>query len=596
MPPLLSCSDLEKSFSARPLFQGITLSIGEKERIGMLGPNGAGKSTLLKIFAGLETADAGRLSIPKGTRLAYLAQQEAFPAESTVGEFLAAALEAEPLSDEEKRARIGEIRSVVGFSSLDAKLGTLSGGWQKRAAIAARLVLHPDLLLLDEPTNHLDLEAIRWLEDFIEHAECSIVIISHDRTLLENVTNRIVEINRIYPQGFFNIEENYSRYLEKREEFLLGVARYEESLRNKVRREIEWLLQGAKARTTKSRGRIQQAGRLIEELKGYEGRSRSQGTAGIDFQASGRKTKKLIELIEAGKSLGGRELWKGVDLVLSPGVRVGVVGANGSGKSTLLKILNNTLEPDTGRVVRAPRLQVVKFEQDRASLNPEVSLKRALSPDGDNVIYRDQPYHVAAWARRFLFQPEQLEAPVRSLSGGEQARLLIAKLMLRTADVLLLDEPTNDLDIDTLQILEESLEEFPGAIVLVTHDRFMLDRVSTTILGLDGRGGALFFASYRQWEDYLEALAAEEVPREKPAQKPAAEGEKKKLSYHEQREVKSLESKAAKLEGEIGKFKEELMSPEIAQDAKRLNQVCADLDAKQKELDKVLERWVELQG
>ncbi|MFN8389612.1 MAG: ABC-F family ATP-binding cassette domain-containing protein [Bdellovibrionota bacterium] len=597
MSSLLSCSALEKSFGSRPLFQGITLSIGEGERVGMLGPNGAGKSTLLKIFAGLDTPDDGKLNRRKGVRLAYLAQDDRLPADSTVGEYLEQALMNEPLAPEERHARVGEVRSIVGFPDLDMRIGTLSGGWRKRAALAAQLVLHPDLLLLDEPTNHLDLEGIRWLEKFVDDAECAIVIISHDRALLENVTNRIVEINRIYPQGFFSVDGNYSRFLEKRAEYLEGLARYEEGLRNKVRREIEWLRQGAKARTTKSRGRIQQAEKLIDELKGYEARSAAQGSAGIDFLASGRKTKKLLELVEVSKSLGGRELFKDIEFVLSPGVRVGVVGANGSGKSTLLNVLSGTLEPDRGRVVRAPRLRLVKFEQDRSSLDPDLSLKRILAPDGDSVIYRGESLHVAAWAKRFLFRSEQLEAPVRSLSGGEQARLLIARLMLSPADVLLLDEPTNDLDIDTLQVLEESLEEFEGAVVLVTHDRFMLDRVSTTVLGLDGTGAGTFFASYGQWEEFLQSGKGEKKSRptskSEPLEAPAADT-KKKLSYHEQRELLGLEQKTAGLEAQTAQIKEQLMDPAIAQDAKRLNELCAELATKQEELERLLERWIEL--
>jgi len=288
--------------------------------------------------------------------------------------------------------------------------------------------------------------------------------------------------------------------LERREEFLEVQAKQQESLATKVRREVEWLRRGPKARTGKSRARVDSAGRLIEALSASMSRSRT-ATAKIDFTASDRKTKRLIETEGIAKTLGGRRLFQNLNLVLSPGVRIGLVGANGSGKTTLLKILEGKMEPDEGAIRRADRLQIVSFAQDRGEhLNLETNLRRTLCPDGDSVIYRERPIHVAAWAKRFLFRDEQLEMPVSRLSGGERARVMIARLMLASADLLLLDEPTNDLDIPTLEVLEESLLEFAGAVVLVSHDRYMLDRVSTIVIGLDGGEGGVF-ADYSQWEE-----------------------------------------------------------------------------------------------
>ncbi len=285
---------------------------------------------------------------------------------------------------------------------------------------------------------------------------------------------------------------NYSEFLEKREDFLEAQKKQTEALATKVRREIEWLRRGPKARTGKSRARIDSAGRLIEEFSAANQRARG-GTAKIDFTASDRKTKRLIEAEDIGITLGGRRLFQNLTLTLSPGVRIGLVGANGSGKTTLLKLLAGELEPDEGEIRRADRLQIVSFAQDRgAHLDPSISLRRALCPEGDMVIYRDRTIHVAGWAKRFLFLDEQLEMPVSKLSGGERARVMIARLMLATADVLLLDEPTNDLDIPTLEVLEDSLLDFPGAIVLVSHDRYLLDRVSTIVIGLDGGEGTAF--------------------------------------------------------------------------------------------------------
>ncbi len=590
MSLLLSCSTLSKSFSSRPLFQGITLNIMDGERIGMLGPNGAGKSTLLKIFAGLEDPDQGDLFRKKNLKLAYLDQDQRFSPGETVEQALSKGLAKENLSEGQVRGRIGEIRSIMGFPDLKQTAESLSGGWQKRLSIAAQIISEPELLLLDEPTNHLDLEGINWLEEFIKKINCAVIIISHDRTLLENVTTRIIEINRLYPQGFFSIEGNYSRYLEKREEFLQGIASYEDSLKNKVRREIEWLRQGAKARTTKAKGRIQGAHALIEELQQYQSRSNSQGTANIDFLSSGRKTKKLIEVENISKSLGNRLLFNNLSFILTSGIRLGIVGANGSGKSTLLKILDKTLTADSGKITWAEQLQIVKFEQNRASLNQELSLKRSLAPDSDHLIYRGNETHVASWAKRFLFRSEQLDMPVRSLSGGEQARLLIAKLMLEPADILLLDEPTNDLDIDTLQVLEESLEDFPGAVVLVTHDRFMLDRLSSIILGFDQEGKSTFFASYQQWEEFSKENSEEQFNKKG---KNSVSGIKR-ATQAEQKELTKLERQIEKLEKIIADFKNKIKEPEIIKNIPELEKLCYELHQKEKDLSLLVEKWAEI--
>ena len=281
-----------------------------------------------------------------------------------------------------------------------------------------------------------------------------------------------------------------------------------------MRREIEWLRRGAKARTTKAKGRIQEAGRLIEELGDARARA-AGGTAGIEFPASGRRTRKLLVARGLSKALGGRPLFRDLDLAVVRGTRVGLLGPNGSGKTTLLDLLAGALVPDAGEIERAEGLRLVRFDQHRASLDPDQSLRRALSPEGDTVVFQGRTIHVASWAKRFLFRPEQLELPVGRLSGGEQARILIARLMREPADLLILDEPTNDLDIPTLEVLEDSLAEFEGGLVLVTHDRFMLDRVSTVILALDGEGGAETFADYAQWEATRAARVT--APRDAPA-------------------------------------------------------------------------------
>ena len=364
-------------------------------------------------------------------------------------------------------------------------------------------MLEPDVLLMDEPTNHLDVEGILWLERLLRAEARAFLVVSHDRRFLEAVTSRMIEINRSYPTGVFEAKGHYSDFLEQRDAALQAQANYEASLANRVRREVEWLRRGPKARTTKAKSRIDSAGRLIEELNSADAR-KDQGTAGINFTASGRRSKQLVEATQLCKSLGGRPIVKDLDLLLGPGQRLGLLGPNGSGKSTLLKLIAGTLKPDSGTITRADKLRVVTFEQHRESLDQSSSLRRSLAPHGDAVVYQDRSIHLVSWAKRFLFRPEQLDLPVSRLSGGEQARLLIARLMLQPADLLILDEPTNDLDIPTLDVLEDSLLEFPGALMLVTHDRWLLDRVSTILLAMDGTGQTEWFADYAQWESAQE--------------------------------------------------------------------------------------------
>lgn len=318
-------------------------------------------------------------------------------------------------------------------------------------------------------------------------------MISHDRYFLENCTNRIVELGPQYPEGYIKIDGNYSEFLRRKQSFLEGQANHEAALANRMRRELEWLSRGPKARSTKAKYRKDDAQRLQEELQQVRQRNSQNKTVNIDFSGTERKTKKLLELKGIKKSLGNKILFEDVNLILSPGVRLGLLGRNGTGKSTLLHILQGNLEADSGQIKKAEAVKIVLFDQKREQLNLDHSLRKALSPAGDSVVYRGQSIHVNGWAKRFLFRPDQLETPIGKLSGGEQARILIARLMLQPADILLLDEPTNDLDIPSLEILEESLIDFPGSIVLVTHDRYLLDQVTNRILGLDGEGGVYNF-------------------------------------------------------------------------------------------------------
>jgi ABC transport system ATP-binding/permease protein len=595
---LISLQNISKTFGVRPLFQGLSVVISEGERIGLIGPNGSGKSTLVSILAGVETADEGIVAFRKNVRTGYVPQESRFSAGETVRSVLNDALKGESSDEYERESRINVAAGRAGFDSLDLEAASLSGGWKKRLSIARELVREPDVLLLDEPTNHLDLDGIIWLEKLLIGSSFASLVVSHDRYFLENVVSDMIEINRIYPEGIFRVKGNYSEFLLKREEFVELQNKQRESLENVVRREVEWLRRGPKARTTKSKARIDQAGRMMSELADMQSRAMT-GTTQIDFSASGRKTKKLIAVEGLRKELGGRTLFQKLNLNLAPGVRLGLVGPNGSGKTTLLRILAGQMEADAGTIERADGLRIVYFDQHRERLDPTQSLRSALCPHGDNVIFRDRPMHVVSWAKRFLFRTEQLDLAVERLSGGERARVAIANLMLEPADVLMLDEPTNDLDINTLEVLEANLLDFTGALVLVTHDRYMLDRVSTIVLGLDGKGDSGLFADYSQWEqfrsDAAKDLAAKDLKVEPQAvAKPAPP--KKRLSYIEQREWDQIETLIHAAEDKLAGVQRALEDPVVTSDPKRLQECYAQLQPSQAEVDRLYERWAELEA
>jgi ATP-binding cassette subfamily F protein uup len=592
MAVLLTAESLTKSFTSRPLFEGLSFTVSEGDHVGLVGPNGSGKSTLLKILAGVEESDSGTRAVRKGLRVGYVPQDPVFAPGQTVEEVLLEALRDDHTLDEhEKFGRVSIVLGKTGFMEPEARSETLSGGWRKRLAIAQQLVREPDILLLDEPTNHLDVEGILWLESMLRSEPEAFVAVSHDRYFLENITGRMLELNRVYPNGLLQTTGTYSDLLEKRDEVLRNEAAYQETLANLVRREMEWLRRGPKARSTKAKARIQNAERLIDELD--EGRERAMTfSAEIDFTASQRKTKRLWSARGLRKQMGDRRILDNLDLLLSPGSRLGILGPNGSGKTTLLRMIIGELQPDAGTIEQAEGLRVVYFEQNRESLDPNLTLRRALAPEGDTVVYRDRAMHVAGWAKRFLFRTEQLETAVSRLSGGEKARIVLARLMLQPADLLVMDEPTNDLDIPTLDVLEESLLEFPGALVLVTHDRYLLDRISTRILALDGKGGAEFFA------DLTQALQPrrERPPAAAPAITPTPASKQKRLGYLEQREFDTMEATVLKAETRLAEAKQRAEDPAVAADAAALQARFAELTAAQAEVDRLYARWAELEA
>jgi len=608
MALILSCTGLSKSFGSRLLFENISLGISEGERLGLIGANGSGKSTLLKILAGRLEPDSGSISLRRNTRVGYVAQDVTQLPDLPASEVIASAITDEHLDEHERASRVHQALGRAGFTDGAVRAGTLSGGWKRRLAIARELAAAPDLLFLDEPTNHLDLEGILWLERLLAGAPFAAVVVSHDRYFLDNVVNDMAELGRVWPDGIFRVEGSYTTFLEKKEQFLEAQSNRQEALENRVRREVEWLRRGPKARTGKSRARIDEAGRLMRELSDLESRSVSR-TATIDFTASGRRTKRLLTVENLSKSCarnvdgglageaGNSQLFHSLGFVLGPGTRLGLLGPNGSGKTTLLKILAGELAPDSGEIIRAEALRTVYFDQTREQLDPAATLREGLGAHGDTVIYRDRPIHVAGWAKRFLFDAGQLDRPIASLSGGEQARVLIARLMLQPADLLLLDEPTNDLDIPTLEVLEDNLTEFPGALVLVTHDRYLLDRVATAVLGLDGEGRWQMFADYWQWEQAraeARGKPAPEIDKAKPI--PSQAVQKKKLSYLEAREMEGMEARILEAEQELERLRALMQAPDVVTDGARLQETYTQMQAAEARVEELYNRWAELEA
>ena len=622
---VLNATDLTRSFAARELFSGVCLSLEDHERLALIGPNGSGKSTLLKILAGQDEPDSGTVKVGRGLRAAYVAQQDRFAPNSTV---LSAVLDelrktfkAGKLpqfhDDHELELAADMTLARTELPDLHQRTDSLSGGQRKRLAIARELAKEPDILLLDEPTNHLDVEGIDWLEEILSVGDFASIVVTHDRMFLESVAMRIVELSHSYPQGTFSVAGNYSEFLRRKEEFLDGQAKQEQSLSNQVREDLRWLSRGAKARRTKSKARIGASYERIDELAELRGRNAAHKAAQIEFDSTGRQTHKLLEARGISKRYGDRQLFEDLDVILTPGSVLGLLGPNGAGKSTLIKVLTGEIESDPasdaaikkaladpmrppgapapGTINRADKLRVVVFSQHRSELDPEMTLKDTLSPHADSVIYRDRMVHVVSWAAKFLFKKEDLRTPIKALSGGEQARIHIARLMLEPADVLVLDEPTNDLDIPSLEVLENSIEEFEGAVVLVTHDRAMLADLSTQVLWLDGQGGTRYFTDYDQWSrrDVGKPASAKSAEAAPPPPPPP---EKPKLNYKEQQELAKMEKNIQTAEAEVDRLTALTSESELLKDPKKLQEVCKKLAEAQAKVARMYARWEELEA
>ncbi len=597
MSILVNAHQLRHSFSARPLFQGISFSILSGERVGLIGPNGAGKSTLLKILAGEISPDEGTLSTQRGLRIAYLEQVPLFSEGSSVQSAIMEG--ARDPSDFKTLSLAKEIQSKLSLS--DSPIDQLSGGWKKRVALARELIKEPDLLLLDEPTNHLDIESILWLEGFLAQAPFATLTITHDRLFLQRVSNRILELDRRIPGGLFKTDGDYATYLEIKQEMMESQERQEVRIKNTLRHETEWLRRGAKARTTKQQARIKRVYEIEKEAEELSYRNQNI-TARIEFQNAERNPKKLIEVKKISKTYGSELVVPHLDLVLTPKSRIGLLGPNGCGKSTLIRLLVGKEKPDSGSTFFSEQLQIAYFDQNRESLDPNLSILKTLCPRGDFVDYRGTQVHIKSYLDRFLFGPEQMQMAVGKISGGEQSRILIAKLMLQKANVLVLDEPTNDLDIATLDVLQGVLQDFNGAVLLVTHDRYFLDQVASQILafGEDDKGKKQItsFTGLEQWETWND-LQTKKKDREethlKGSQNKYTAIRKRKLSFKETHELQNIEPNIKIAEDKMATLTALSTQPETLRNRLRLTELSNEMAKTQAEIDRLYALWGELE-
>jgi ATP-binding cassette subfamily F protein uup len=608
MAILVTARNLSKSFGSRPLFDGVSFTLAEGERVGLIGPNGAGKTTLLRLLAGSDTPDAGELLPRRGLRVGHLEQVPCIPPGLTVRQAVLAG--APHLTDPEAQwraaGRADELLSRLELTSAqagaDAPVDRLSGGWRKRVALARELLRQPDLLLLDEPTNHLDVDSILWLEKLLARAPFATVTITHDRLFLQRVAQRILELDRRNPGGLLAVDADYATFVERKADLMTAQEQRESSLRNTLRRETEWLRRGPPARSTKQQARTKRAVALADAIDELAERNLVR-TAAIDFAGTGKRPRRLLEARGIAKSYGDRCIFADLDLFVGPGSRIGLIGPNGCGKSTLLRVLVGQEAPDRGDILRADGLECAFFQQHREALDPEVSVVDTLCPGGDHVTFRGARVHASGYLARFLFRSEHQDLKVGQLSGGEQSRLALACLMLRPADVLVLDEPTNDLDLATLDVLEESLVGFAGAVLLVTHDRYFLDRVTTQLLAFPTAPGAAGritpLVGLAQWESwYGEQLAAtaSATTKARPAASSPAPAPRRKLSYQDQRDFDTIESRITLAEARLAALVAEQHSPAVASNAARLVELGSAIATAQAEVDALYRRWSELEA
>ena len=594
-PPILTLADLKLGFGGNPLFEGVSLAVHPGERIALVGRNGSGKSTLMKVMAGMVAPDAGVRFLRPGLTVGYMAQDPDFTGYATLGDFVAAAVDPAEFWRAEMAMEGVKLRAEIAPEAA-------SGGERRRAALARLLAEAPDLMLLDEPTNHLDVTAIAWLEDYLKETRAAVVVISHDRAFLRALTDRILwvdrgEVRRL-DQGFAAFEEWRDKVFEDED-----LARHK--LDRLIKAEGRWAVEGISARRKRNQGRVRRLAEMRDERRGQIQRL---GAAKMEFESATRSGKLVLEAEGVGKGFGGRTILRDFALKVQRGERIALVGPNGVGKTTLLKLLTGELEPDEGTVRLGVNLNRAVFDQNRAALDPTASLWNTLTGDADlgvsgrndQVMVRGKPRHVVGYLKEFLFAEGQARSPVSALSGGEKARLLLARLMARDSNLLVLDEPTNDLDVETLDLLQELVDDYDGTVLLVSHDRDFVDRVATTTIAMEGDGTAQIYAG--GWSDYQSqrpadgAAAPAAAKAAAPAPKAAAP-RGPKLSFTQTHRLEKLPGEMDRLTAEIGKLAELLADPQLyARDPGRFAQATAAMAERQAALAKAEEDWMELEA
>ena len=596
-PPLLQITDISLTFGGNPIFDDLSLTVHQGDRVALVGRNGSGKSTLMKVMGGLVEPDRGDRVVPSGTSVGYMEQEPDLSGFATLGEFATSALSAS------EKYPVERASEGLKFDP-DRPVSTASGGERRRAALAKLMAEAPDLMLLDEPTNHLDIEAISWLEDELKTTRKGFVLISHDRRFLSELTRATLWIDRGQVR---RQEQGFSAFEAWRDKAWEEEDTQRHKLDRKIKSEGRWAVEGISARRKRNQGRL----RALQDLrKERSGQIRRQGSAALELTAGPKSGKKVIEAKGITHAFGDKSIVRGLDLMVQRGDRVAFVGPNGVGKTTLIKILTGEIAPDEGSVKLGTNLVSAIFDQSRAQLDPEATLWDTLTNDrdmrvsgsSDQVMVRGTPRHVIGYLKDFLFDERQARAPVRSLSGGEKARLLLAKLLARESNLLVLDEPTNDLDVETLDLLQDLLGEYDGTVMLISHDRDFLDRVATTTIAMEGRGRATVYAG--GWSDYQAQKRADAAPEKKA--KPAAKtgqgqsstaktDEKPVLSFTDKHRLEELPAVIDRLDAEIAKLEEYLAQPDLFTESPLKFQKATDaLVERHNARSDAEEEWLEL--
>jgi len=590
--PLLQLSDISLTFGGDPVFAGLSVNVQPGDRVALVGRNGSGKSTLMKVMAGLVEADHGLRVAAPGVTVGYMEQDPTMGGHATLGDYAASGL------DEGEAYRVEMVAEGLKFDPA-RDVSVASGGERRRAALAKLMAEAPELMLLDEPTNHLDIEAIAWLENELKETRAGYVLISHDRAFLRELTRATLWIDRGVVRrqetGFDGFEAWRDKVWEDED-----LARHK--MDRRIKSEGRWAVEGISARRKRNMGRV----RALQDLRAERaGQIRRQGTAALAFESGSTSGKKVIEAEGLEMAFDGRPILRNLSLTVQRGDRIAIVGPNGVGKTTLIKILLGEVQPDAGTIKHGTNLAVAVFDQARAALDPDMSLWDSLTGDpemrvsgkADQVMVRGQPRHVIGYLKDFLFDEAQARAPVRALSGGEKARLLLARLMARDSNVLVLDEPTNDLDIETLDLLQDILGEYDGTVLLVSHDRDFLDRVATTTIAMEGDGRATVYAG--GWSDYrtqrgeieMEVAAAKALtPKEKPKTAPP---QKSGLSFTEKHRFETLPQLIDKLTAEIGKLEGLLSDPALfSREPAKFKKATEAMAERQASLAAAEEEWL----